>query len=92
MIDPALDGWVWATALLLLAVLGARAWVVETGQGRLARTPARVRVLTGTSAAVLVVLVVLLTIQGGAQLAGALITGSDPAVAAVGGSGEPSIR
>ena len=33
------DGWVWASFGLLLALLGARAWVVETGHATLGRTP-----------------------------------------------------
>lgn len=79
-------GWVWAVFALLLAVLGARAWVVETGRGRLGRTPAKVQVLTGVAGVVLVGLVVLLAVDGGLQLADLLRrggqAGSAPAPAA----------
>ncbi|MCY7340882.1 MAG: hypothetical protein LH603_03225 [Pseudonocardia sp.] len=89
VIDPALDIWVWATAALLLVVMGARAWVVETGRGQLGRTPATVRVLTGSTVAVLAVLAGLLVMQGGAQLTEALLTGTDPATA--GEQGDPAV-
>ena len=41
------DGWVWVSLGLLLALLGARAWVVESGHATLGRTPVKVTVLTG---------------------------------------------
>ena len=44
------DGWVWASFGLLLVLLGARAWVVETGHATLGRTPVKVKVLTGAAA------------------------------------------
>jgi hypothetical protein len=85
--NPALDVWIWITCLALLGVLGARAWVVETGQGRLGRTPAKVQVLTAASAGVLVLLVVLVAVQGGALLVNSILTGTDPLVA--GSAGAP---
>ena len=80
VIDPALDVWVWATALLLLVVLAARAWFVETGRARLGRTPVKVRALTATAVVVLAGLVGLLVRQGGAQLVDAIATGTQPVV------------
>ncbi len=78
LIDPALDVWVWSAAGLLLALLGARAWAVETGQARLGRTTARARVLTIASGLALLGFVGLLTVQGGALLTEAIVTGNDP--------------
>jgi hypothetical protein len=78
MINSALDGAVWGTTALFLVLIGARAWVVETGQGRLGRTPAKVQVLTGATAVVLAGLLALLTVQGGALLFESIVTGTDP--------------
>jgi hypothetical protein len=78
MIDPALDVWVWVAALVLLVMLGARAWVVETGQGRLGRTPVKVRVLTAGVFLALAGLVSMLAMQGGTLLVSSIITGTDP--------------
>jgi hypothetical protein len=61
--------WVWSSFGLLLALLGARAWVVETGQARLGRTPARVRILTGACALAAALVVTAVTANGGARLA-----------------------
>jgi hypothetical protein len=89
MIDPALDGWVWGTAALFLLLLGTRAWLVETGQGRLGRTPAKVQALTGASVVVALGLVVLLTVQGGALLVTSILTGTEPNAAAPADPGAP---
>jgi hypothetical protein len=78
MINSALDGLVWGAVALFLVLLGARAWVVETGSGSLGRSPAKVQVLTAASATVLAGLVVLLTVQGGALLVNSILTGTDP--------------
>lgn len=70
--------WAWLTFAVLLGLLAARAWVVETGQGRLGRAPAKVRVLTAATVLVLAGLVTLLVVQGGATLVEAIVTGTDP--------------
>ncbi len=62
------DGWVWGALALLLALLGIRAFVVETGHATLGRTPVRVRVLTGACVLVTVVLAGLVTLDGGSYL------------------------
>lgn len=82
MINPLPDGLVWATVAVFLVLIGARAWVVETGEGRLGRAPAKVRALTGATVGVLVVLVALLAVQGGALLVRSLLTGTEPLPAA----------
>jgi hypothetical protein len=79
VIDPARDIWVWAACLVLLILLGARAYVVETGQGRLGRTPAKVRVLTGGVVVAILGLFGLLAMQGGILLVDSLVNGTDPA-------------
>ena len=81
MINPSFDVWVWLVAGVFLALVAARAWVVETGQGRLGRTPAKVQVLTGSIAGVLVLLVALLAVQGGALLVESIVTKTNPATA-----------
>jgi hypothetical protein len=78
VINPALDIWVWVAVVALLALLGARAWVVETGQGRLGRTPVQVKVLTGAVALVAAGLFGLMAMQGGVLLVQSIITGTDP--------------
>ena len=78
MIDPANDVWVWATAALFLALMAARAWVVETGRVRLGRTSRQVKTLTAASAVVLVGLVALLGMQGGALMVTSIVNGTDP--------------
>ncbi len=62
------DGWVWASLGLLLALLGARAWVVETGHATLGRTPVKVKVLTGACGLAVALVVGLVTVNGGARL------------------------
>src|SRR4051812_37757616 len=88
VLNPAFDVWVWLTLLLFLIVVGARAWVVETGQGRLGRTPVKVKLLTATSVLVLLGLLTLITMQGGYLLVSSLITGSDPSTAVYGPSSD----
>ena len=62
------DGWVWASLGLLLALLGARAWVVETGHATLGRTPVKVKVLTGACGLAVALVVGLVAVNGGARL------------------------
>ena len=62
------DGWVWVSLGLLLALLGARAWVVETGHATLGRTPVKVKVLTGACGLAVALVVGLVTANGGARL------------------------
>lgn len=84
MINPANDVWVWATAALFLALVAARAWVVETGRARMGRTSRQVTTLTGASAVVLVGLIALLGMQGGALMVTSIINGTDPATSLYG--------
>jgi hypothetical protein len=62
------DAWVWAAFGLLLALLGARAWVVETGHATLGRTPVKVKVLTGACGLAVALVVGLVAANGGARL------------------------
>jgi hypothetical protein len=62
------DGWVWASFGLLLVLLGARAWVVETGHATLGRTPVKVKVLTGACGVAVALVVGLVAANGGARL------------------------
>jgi hypothetical protein len=62
------DAWVWASFGLLLALLGARAWVVETGHATLGRTPVKVKVLTAACGLAVALLVGLVAANGGARL------------------------
>ena len=62
------DAWVWASLGLLLALLGARAWVVETGHATLGRTPVKVKVLTGACGLAVALVVGLVAVNGGARL------------------------
>ena len=87
MIDPSLDVWVWVACLVLLALLGARAWVVETGQGRLGRTPVQVRVLSAGVVLAVVGLFGMLAMQGGVLLVDSIVTGTDPSEAYYGPTG-----
>jgi hypothetical protein len=59
---------VWGTSALLLALLGIRAWVVETGHATLGRTPVRVTVLTGACVLGTVLLAGLVALDGGSYL------------------------
>ena len=63
------DGWAWGTLALLLALLGIRAWVVESGHASLGRTPVKVKVLTGACAVAAVLLTGVVAVDGGARLA-----------------------
>jgi hypothetical protein len=60
--------WVWASLGLLLALLGIRAWVVESGHASLGRTPVRVKVLTGACALALALVAGSVAVNGGARL------------------------
>lgn len=62
------DGWVWLSLGLLLALLGARAWVVETGHATLGRIPVKVTVLTGACGLAVALVVGLVAVNGGARL------------------------
>jgi hypothetical protein len=64
----AIDIWVWVLLGVLLALLGVRAWIVETGHATLGRTPVKVRVLTGACALTAALVVGMVTIDGGARL------------------------
>jgi hypothetical protein len=90
VLNPAFDVWVWLALLLFLIVVGARAWVVETGQGRLGRTPVKVKLLTATSVLVLGGLLTLVAMQGGYLLVQSLITGTNPSTAVYGPSSDPN--
>jgi hypothetical protein len=78
VIDPRLDLLVWASLLLFLLLLGARAWAVETAEARHYRTSARVRVLTGATALAFVALVGMVAMQGGIVFVEAVVTRTDP--------------
>lgn len=78
MIDPRLDLVVWGAVLLLLVLMGMRAWAVETTATRHYRKSARVRVLNGATALALVGLVGLMAMQGGVLLVQAIATRTDP--------------
>jgi hypothetical protein len=67
------DGWAWGTLGLLLALLGIRAWVVESGHASLGRTPVKVKVLTGACAVAAVLVTGVVTVDGGARLAWLLL-------------------
>lgn len=84
-IDPGRDVLVYLALVLFLGMLGARAWVRETGHRQFGGTPTKVRALsigTGVAGALLVGLVFL---QGGAVMVQALLTGTDP-IAILGGA------
>ena len=63
------DWWAWGTLGLLLALLGIRAWVVESGHATLGRTPVKVKVLTGACAVAAVLVTGVVAVDGGARLA-----------------------
>jgi hypothetical protein len=62
------DAWVWASFGLLLALLAARAWVVETGHATLGRTPVKVKVLTAACGLAVALVAGLVAANGGARL------------------------
>jgi hypothetical protein len=78
MIDPRLDLLVWGAVLLLLLLMGARAWAVETTAARHYRKSARVRALNGATALAFAALVGLMAMQGGVVLVQAIATRTDP--------------
>jgi hypothetical protein len=78
VIDERLDILVWGAALLVLLLMGARAWAVETAEARHYRTSARVRVLNGATGVALVALVGLMAMQGGITLVQAIATSTEP--------------
>ena len=78
MINPAYDVWVWGAGVLFLLLMGARAYVVETGQVRLGGTPTFARVLTVAIFLVLVALGGLLAMQGGIVLYTSIAHHTDP--------------
>jgi hypothetical protein len=78
MINPVFDVWVWGTAVVFLLLMGARAYVVETGQVRLGRTPTLARVLTAAIVLSVVALGGLLAMQGGTLLFSSIVHHTDP--------------
>jgi hypothetical protein len=78
MIDPRLDILVWAAVLLLLIVMGARAWAVETTLARNYRKSARVRMLTMATGVAMAALAGLMAMQGGILFVQAVVTRTDP--------------
>ena len=81
-LDPAFDGVVWGVSGLVLALMAARAWAVESSRTRLGRATRRVRGLTALTGAALVGLVVLLGVQGGAQFVQAVVIAKTQGTAA----------
>lgn len=65
----------WLVLALVLALFGARAWVVETNRGRLNTAGAAQRGLTWAVAASVALLIVMAAFNGGLTLAGMLING-----------------
>jgi len=90
--------WTWTMLAVVLVLMGARAWVVETNAGRLSRPAGAQRSLTAAVVAALVVLVLLAGFNGGFQLVGMLTSGqtdvtapSDVATTPTGGgAGNPA--
>ncbi|HYH31934.1 MAG TPA: hypothetical protein VD903_16275 [Pseudonocardia sp.] len=78
MIYERLDLVVWGATLLVLILLGARAWAVETSGVRIYRTSTRVRVLTVGAWLSILALIGLLAVQGGVLLAQSIINRTDP--------------
>ncbi|MDQ4115955.1 MAG: hypothetical protein M3235_03230, partial [Actinomycetota bacterium] len=68
-------GLTWLAFALVLAVFGVRAWVVETSRGRFTTGGTAQRGLTVAAGASVALLVVMLTFNGGLELAGLLIEG-----------------
>jgi hypothetical protein len=69
----AADVGVWGALGLVLVLLGARAWVVETGHATLGRTPVRIKVLTGACVLAVAMAVGAVAANGGVQLVGLLL-------------------
>lgn len=65
----------WLAFALVMVVFGARAWVVETNRGRFTTGGAAQRGLTVAAAASVVLLVLMLTFNGGTELVSLLING-----------------
>ena len=65
----------WLALVLVLALFGARAWVVETNRGRLTTAGAAQRGLTWAAAASVALLIVMAMLNGGLTLTGLLING-----------------
>jgi hypothetical protein len=78
LFDPQLDLVVWILSALVLVLLGARAWAVETSRTRLGRRTTKVRVLTAASALAIAGLFVMMWFQGGWLMYDALFKGTDP--------------
>lgn len=70
----------WLAFGLVLALFGARAWVVENNRGRLATAGSAQRGLTTAVVASVLLLVVMMAANGGLTLADMLLNG-DPATA-----------
>jgi hypothetical protein len=68
----------WAAFGLVLALMAARATIVETGHRTLGRTPVKVQVITGALGVALVTLVLMVVGNGGAEFVSLIING-DPA-------------
>jgi hypothetical protein len=77
VIDARLDIFVWVAVLLLLILMGVRAWAVETGT-RDYRTSARVRTLTAGTVLALFALVGIVGMQGGIVFVQSVATRTDP--------------
>lgn len=65
----------WIVFLLVLALFGARSWVVETNRGRLSTAGSAQRGMTTAVIAGVALLVVMLTANGGAELVDLLLNG-----------------
>lgn len=65
----------WLTSGLVLALFGARAWVVETTRGRFTTGGSAQRGLTVATGASVVLLLVMLTFNGGLELTDLLLNG-----------------
>src|SRR5918999_1830231 len=77
LFDPQLDLVLWIVAALVLVLLGARAWVVETGHARLGRRSAKARVLTAASALAIGGVFVMMWFQGGWLMYDAIFKGPE---------------
>lgn len=68
----------WVVFAVVLALFGARAWVVETNRGRLSTAGVAQRGLTWAVAASVVLLIVMAALNGGLTLTGLLLNGETP--------------